>query len=66
MVLTYVDDLIITGNDANSITKLKWNVEQQFPIKDLRPLKYFLGIEMAASNKGFFLNQGKYILDWAN
>ena len=30
MVLIYVDDLIIIGNDANSITKLEWNLQQQF------------------------------------
>ncbi|XP_070662213.1 uncharacterized mitochondrial protein AtMg00810-like [Malus domestica] len=30
---------------------------------DLGVLKYFLGIEMATSNKGLFLNQRKYVLD---
>ncbi|CAL8991218.1 unnamed protein product, partial [Prunus brigantina] len=32
-------------------------------IKDLGVLKYFLGIEMATSHKGLFLNQRKYALD---
>ena len=63
MVLIYVDDLIITGNNNDSIALLKKNLQLQFPIKDLGHLKYFLGIEMATSSKGLFLNQRKYIVD---
>ena len=63
MILIYVDDLIISGNNIDSIAKLKKTLQQLFPITDLGPLKYFLGIEMASSKKGFFLNQRKYTLD---
>jgi chaperonin GroEL len=35
MVLIYVDDLIIISNNNESITQLKENLRQQFPIKDL-------------------------------
>lgn len=63
VVLIYVDDLIITGNNNDSIAQLKMQLQQKFPIKDLGSLKYFLGIEMATSSKGLFLNQRKYILD---
>lgn len=63
MVLIYVDDLIITGNNVVSVAQLKKNLKQQFPIKDLGSLKYFLGIEMASSSKGLFFNQRKYIMD---
>jgi hypothetical protein len=62
VVIIYVDDLIITGNNDDSITQFKRSLQQQFLIKDLGPLKYFLGIEMAASRKGYF-NQRKYIFD---
>jgi hypothetical protein len=57
IVLIYVDDLIITGNNIDIITQLKKNLQHQFPIKDLGFLKYFLGIKMATSSKGLFLNQ---------
>ncbi|KAL6345184.1 hypothetical protein AAG906_015667 [Vitis piasezkii] len=45
MVLIYVDDLIITGSNADSIASLKKKLQGKFPVKDLGPLKYFLGIE---------------------
>ncbi|XP_042023110.1 uncharacterized mitochondrial protein AtMg00810-like [Salvia splendens] len=32
-------------------------------MKDLGPLKYFLGIEVLKSRKGIFFNQKKYVLD---
>jgi len=62
-VLIYVDDLIIAGSNNDSITQLKRELQQQFSIKDLGSLKYFLGIKMVASSKGFFRNQRKYVID---
>jgi hypothetical protein len=63
VVLIYVDDLIVTGNNHAAITNLKSILHQQFSIKDLGVLKYFLGIEMVTSYKGLFFYQCKYILD---
>lgn len=63
VVLIYVDDLIITGTNNAEISKLKFFLSKTFAIKDLGALKYFLGIEIASSRKGLFLNQRKYVLD---
>ena len=63
MVIIYVDDLIITGDNAVEIEALKRSLHQTFAIKDLGRLKYFLGIEMATSSKGLLLHQRKYVLD---
>ena len=63
VVLVYVDDIVITGNDHEEISKLKAFLHRKFAIKDLGILKYFLGIEAAYSTKGIFLNQRKYVLD---
>ena len=63
VVLIYVDDLILTGNNHTAITNLKSILHQQFTIKDLGVLKYFLDIEMATFHRVLFLNQCKYMLD---
>jgi hypothetical protein len=63
VVLIYIDDLIISGNNSKAISRLKATLQHCFPIKDLGRLKYFLGIEMVASRKGLFLNEHKYVLN---
>ncbi|KAG7532447.1 Reverse transcriptase RNA-dependent DNA polymerase [Arabidopsis thaliana x Arabidopsis arenosa] len=62
-VIVYVDDLVICGNDASVIAKFKTYLSQCFKMKDLGPLKYFLGIEVARNPEGIFLSQRKYCLD---
>lgn len=62
-VLVYVDDLILAGNDSQSRLIFKHYLNNCFKIKDLGPLKYFLGIEVARSPKGLFLSQRKYVID---
>lgn len=62
-VLVYVDDILVTENNLKDITSLKAFLETKFHIKDLGPLKYFLGIEIAPSKRGFFLCQRKYTMD---
>jgi hypothetical protein len=63
VVLLYVDDMVITGNDETAINDLKKFLNSCFKIKDLGMLKYFLGIEVARSKAGITICQRKYTLD---
>lgn len=62
-LIVYVDDMIITGDDADEISRLQEQLSTEFEMKNLGGLKYFLGIEVARSRKGIFLSQRKYVLD---
>lgn len=50
ILAVYVDDIVITGDDAKEIKKLKERLSRAFEVKDLGPLRYFLGIEIARSS----------------
>ena len=66
LILVYVDDIIISGNDKVGIQDTKVFLKTVFDIKDLGELKYFLGIEVCRSKEGLFLSQRKYALDLLN
>ena len=61
-LLVYVDDIILASNDSYACLEFKAYLNDCFRIKDLGPLKYFLGIEVARGPHGLFLCQRKYAL----
>lgn len=63
ILLVYVDDIIITGTDSNTIQYLQSSLQNAFQMKGLGPLTYFLGLEVRQTKKGFFLHQHKYVTD---
>ncbi|KAK2984412.1 hypothetical protein RJ640_009912 [Escallonia rubra] len=63
VLIVYVDDIIVTGNDSDEKEALRKYLAKEFEIKDLGKLKYFLGIEVARSKEGIFVSQQKYVLD---
>ena len=63
LLVVYVDDIIITGNDMTSISSLKSFLHGQFHTKDLGMLKYFLSVEVMRTKRGIFLSQRKYVSD---
>ncbi|KAJ0925089.1 putative RNA-directed DNA polymerase [Helianthus annuus] len=63
VLLVYVDDIVITGNNNSEIDKIKSLLSNSFKIKDLGVLKYFLGLEVVYGKFGLCLNQRKYCLE---
>ncbi|KAE8684131.1 PLAC8 family protein [Hibiscus syriacus] len=63
IVLVYVDDLIITGDDEEEILQTKENLSVRFQMKELGQLKHFLGLEVDRTHEGIFLCQQKYAKD---
>ena len=55
LLLLYVDDMIRTGDDIIDIQELKDFLSQQFEMKDLGYLSYFLGLEITHSTDGLYI-----------
>eukprot|EP00253_Pinus_taeda_P023470 PITA_23470 len=63
ILVLYVDDLILTGNDPNLINHVKSSLKKKFEMTDLGHLHYFLGLQVLQSKEGIFLSQSKYACD---
>ena len=63
VLIVYVDDIILIGDDVVEIEEIKKTLAREFEIKDLGRLRYFLGMEFARTKKELVVSQRKYILD---
>ncbi|CAL1394854.1 unnamed protein product [Linum trigynum] len=61
--LVYVDDLLLTGNDATTLTAFQLALADKFSLKELCDVNYFLGIEVIPTDTGYVLSQHKYMTD---
>ena len=55
MLLVYVDDILLTGNNPDCVNSLKKLLDDKFGLKDLGSLRYFLGLEVARTDAGISL-----------
>ncbi|XP_031098345.1 potassium channel AKT1-like [Ipomoea triloba] len=55
-LLVYVDDIVVASADLNLVQQIKTQLNDQFQIKDLGPLKYL-------QKKGIAISQRKYALE---
>ena len=63
ILLLYVDDMLIAGNDSKLIGKLKERLFKSFDMKDLGPAKQMLGMRITRDRKEkkLWLSQEKYV-----
>jgi hypothetical protein len=62
-LLLYVDDIIITGNNSTAVSDIISQLSTTFELKDLGPLRYFLGLQIEYKKVGLFVHQQKYLTD---
>jgi hypothetical protein len=56
LLLLYVDDMLITGDNEEHISSVKKQLGKLFMMTGLGSLSYFLGIEVVHSTKGYYLS----------
>uniref|UniRef100_A0A2N9GB17 Reverse transcriptase Ty1/copia-type domain-containing protein n=1 Tax=Fagus sylvatica TaxID=28930 RepID=A0A2N9GB17_FAGSY len=62
ILLIYVNDIILTGSSSSLLHSFIRVLSQQFAMKDLSELHYFLGIEAKCTSTELHLCQSKYAL----
>lgn len=62
-MLVYVDDIIIVSSSPTATDKLLVQLKQDFVVKNLGTLSYFLGIEVSSIFDGILFTQKKYLQD---
>ncbi|KAJ9565039.1 hypothetical protein OSB04_001005 [Centaurea solstitialis] len=56
-LLLYVDDIILTASSPTLISMVISKLSSEFPMSDLGPLSFFLGIAASRSKSGLLLSQ---------
>ncbi|GJV22826.1 ribonuclease H-like domain-containing protein [Tanacetum coccineum] len=59
-LLLYVDDIILTASSSAFLQRVIASLHNEFAMKDLGSLNYFLGISAQRSASGLFLSQSKF------
>lgn len=60
ILLLFVDDLLVTGNDPEMISAVKQQLSTKYKMKDLGFVTRYLGIEFVDTSDGIFLHQQTY------
>ena len=63
LLLLYINNMIITRDDLQGIYDLKFFLKQQFDMKHLKLLNFFLGLEVSYNQSWYYLSQAKYASD---
>jgi hypothetical protein len=62
-VALYVDDMLLIGNNMDTIKEVKKKLSSKFDMKDLGAANFILGMEIKRdrASRNLWLNQSKYI-----
>ena len=61
LLILYVDDIFITGNDASSISWTCNQLQSQYQMTLLGPIQKYIGIEFSTTDSGLYLHQAAYV-----
>jgi len=62
-LLLYVDGMVLTASTTTLLEHLIQRLHTTFAVKDMGPVKYFLGIDVKRNSDGFFLSQSQCATD---
>lgn len=62
-LLLYVDDILLTASDTNTLRYFIDLLSKEFSMSDLGSLHHFLGIDVKQLNGSLFLTQEQYVRD---
>jgi hypothetical protein len=62
-LLLYVDDIILSASSTELLRHIVDRLKTEFAIKDMGPLRFFLGIDVQRRRDGFYLSQAAYARD---
>jgi histone deacetylase 1/2 len=62
-VLVYVDDIIVASSSLEAVHALLGDLKEEFALKYLGDLHYFLGIEVKCGKDGLLMTQERYACD---
>jgi hypothetical protein len=61
IVLLYVDDLLLTGNNEAKVLRIKQELMMQFGMSDLEEVQTYLGTKIIRTKVGIWMHQRNYI-----
>ncbi|GMI72814.1 hypothetical protein HRI_000950700 [Hibiscus trionum] len=62
-IMVYVDDIVVTGDNADEVDSIIKEINYVFSLKDLGKLSYFLRMTVHQVNHGVILSQRKYVVE---
>jgi hypothetical protein len=62
-LLVYVDGIVVASPSSQAVAALLQDLSNEFTLKDIGELSYFLGIEVSKLKDGVLLSQEKYTRD---